>query len=335
MQKQHTVLCIQDLSCVGRCSLAVVLPALAAMGVQPCALPTALLSTHTGGLGRPARTDESGFISAALAHYAQLGLAFDCVYSGYLAGAAQVALVEQAFRQAPAALKLVDPVMADHGRPYASMTPEIRAAVAQLCGQADVIVPNATEAALLLEELPGPAADGTHAARHASLLLQRFPALRCAVVTGGALSDGQRGNVCGRAPVFLPYSPVPQDYPGTGDLFAAVLTGGLLRGFSEAAAIRLAARFVALAAEQTLHAGADPRFGVRFEPLLGTLSYWAETPAQPCKNTRQKERNLTHETVEYRAGGAADPPKHRQHLPHLRGHGRAAAPCGAHGLYRG
>lgn len=79
-------------------------------GVQPCALPTALLSTHTGGLGRPARTDESGFISAALAHYAQLGLAFDCVYSGYLAGAAQVALVEQAFRQAPAALKLVDPV---------------------------------------------------------------------------------------------------------------------------------------------------------------------------------------------------------------------------------
>ena len=125
MQKQHTVLCIQDLSCVGRCSLAVVLPALAAMGVQPCALPTALLSTHTGGLGRPARTDESGFISAALAHYAQLGLAFDCVYSGYLAGAAQVALVEQAFRQAPAALKLVDPVMADHGRPYASMTPEI------------------------------------------------------------------------------------------------------------------------------------------------------------------------------------------------------------------
>ena len=165
------------------------------------------------------------------------------------------------------------------------MTPEIRAAVAQLCGQADVIVPNATEAALLLEELPGPAADGTHAARHASLLLQRFPALRCAVVTGGALSDGQRGNVCavrGRAPVFLPYSPVPQDYPGTGDLFAAVLTGGLLRGFSEAAAIRLAARFVALAAEQTLHAGADPRFGVRFEPLLGTLSHWAETPAQPC-----------------------------------------------------
>lgn len=127
------------------------------------------------GLAGLARTDESGFISAALAHYAQLGLAFDCVYSGYLAGAAQVALVEQAFRQAPAALKLVDPVMADHGRPYASMTPEIRAAVAQLCGQADVIVPNATEAALHLEELPGRRADGTAPPpRHAPFWLQRL-----------------------------------------------------------------------------------------------------------------------------------------------------------------
>ena len=285
MQNQNTVLCVQDLSCVGRCSLAVVLPALAAMGVQPCALPTALFSTHTGGFGAPARTDESGFIRAALAHYEQLGLAFDCVYSGYLAGAAQVALVEQAFLQNPAALKLVDPVMADHGKPYASMTSEVRAAVARLCEHADVIVPNVTEAALLLEEDPAPAACGLHAVRHAALLLRRFPALRCAVVTGGALLDGRRGNLCavrGQTPVFLPYAPVPQDYPGTGDLFAAVLTGGLLRGFSEAAAIRLAARFVALAAEQTLQAGGDPRFGVRFEPLLGTLARWAENPAQLC-----------------------------------------------------
>ncbi|MFQ8832612.1 MAG: hypothetical protein ACLR7U_06890 [Ruthenibacterium lactatiformans] len=94
MQKQHTVLCIQDLSCVGRCSLAVVLPALAAMGVQPARCP-ALLSTHTGGLAGP-RAQIERIYFRALAHYAQLGLAFDCVYSGYLAGAAQVALVEQA-----------------------------------------------------------------------------------------------------------------------------------------------------------------------------------------------------------------------------------------------
>lgn len=166
------------------------------------------------------------------------------------------------------------------------MTPEIRAAVAQLCGQADVIVPNATEAALLLEELPGPAADGTHARPpHASLLLQRFPALRCAVVTGGALSDGQRGNVCavrGRAPFSCPIPPYPKIIPARAICLPPCSPAGCCVGFSEAAAIRLAARFVALAAEQTLHAGADPRFGVRFEPLLGTLSHWAETPAQPC-----------------------------------------------------
>ncbi|MFQ9681186.1 MAG: bifunctional hydroxymethylpyrimidine kinase/phosphomethylpyrimidine kinase [Ruthenibacterium lactatiformans] len=195
-----------------------------------------------------------------------------------------MALVEQAFRQAPAALKLVDPVMADHGRPYASMTPEIRAAVAQLCGQADVIVPNATEAALLLEELPGPAADGTRAARHASLLLQRFPALRCAVVTGGALSDGQRGNVCavrGRAPVFLPYSPVPQDYPGTGDLFAAVLTGGCCAAFPKpppSVSPRVLWRWRLNRPFTPERIPASACGSSRF----GTLSHWAETPAQPC-----------------------------------------------------
>lgn len=101
------------------------------------------------------------------------------------------------------------------------------------------------------------------------------------MVTGGALSDGQRGNVCavrGRAPVFRPIPPYPKIIPARAICLPPCSPAGCCVGFSEAAAIRLAARFVALAAEQTLHAGADPRFGVRFEPLLGTLSHWAETP---------------------------------------------------------
>lgn len=279
MQPQRTILCIQDLSCVGRCSLAVVVPALAAMGVQPCAMPTALLSTHTGGLGTPARTDESEFIGAALAHYHTLGLTFDCVYSGYLADGAQAALVEQAFAQNPAALKLVDPAMADHGKLYAAITPEVRAAVTRLCGMADVIVPNATEAALLLDEDPQAAAQGTLGAQHARGLLTRFPALRCAIVTGCHQDGGTRANICavrGEPVQCLPYEPVAQEYPGTGDLFAAVLAGGLLRGFSHADAVALAARFVAAAAARTHENGADARFGVQFEPLLGALASWAD-----------------------------------------------------------
>ena len=91
------ILCIHDLSGVGRCSLAVILPVLSVMGFQPVALPTVVLSTHTGGLGTPARLDGSAYGMAALEHYQELGLQFDCIYTGYLGGEAQVALAEKAF----------------------------------------------------------------------------------------------------------------------------------------------------------------------------------------------------------------------------------------------
>lgn len=274
MPQQPTVLCIQDLSCVGRCSLAVVLPALAAMGLQPCALPTALLSTHTA-FANPAVTDESDFITRALGHYDSLGLHFSCVYSGYLADAGQIATVQRAFSQSPDALKIVDPVMADHGKPYAAMTPPLRQAISQLCSQADMIVPNATEALLLLKEAPDEHA-WSETQMHARMdaLMQRYPALQAAVVTGVQHTDGRFGNLCrshGQTR-FLPYHVIPQSYPGTGDLFAAVFTGALLRGQSVWDACRLSADFVALAVQRTAQSGADPRFGVCFEPLLYRLS---------------------------------------------------------------
>lgn len=278
MPQQPTVLCIQDLSCVGRCSLAVVLPALAAMGVQPCPLPTALLSAHMA-FESPAVTDESDFIARALSHYDSLGLRFSCVYSGYLADAGQIGLVQRAFRQSPDALKLVDPVMADHGRPYASMTPPLREAIAQLCRQADIIVPNATEALLLLGEDPAEHAwsEGEMHRRMAALM-QQYPLLRAAVVTGVQHADGRFGNLCcheGQI-CFLPYCVVPQSYPGTGDLFAAVFTGALLQGQNVENACRISADFVALAVRETAETGGDTRFGVRFEPLLGRLApaFW-------------------------------------------------------------
>ena len=316
MPQQRTVLCIQDLSCVGRSSLAVVLPTLAAAGAAPFALPTALLSTHYGGFGAPAERDEGAFALAALEHYERLGLSFDCVYSGYLSDARQAALVERAYAQSPAALRVADPAVADHGTLYSAVTPELCAAQARLCAAADVIIPNTTEAALLLDEDGEAGASGLQAMRHAALLLERFPRLRCAVVTGAAAGDAygcaakgtagsvagsafecaavstagpaaegaiQRGNVCavrGAQPVFLPYEAVPQAYPGTGDLFAAAFTGALLAGRDAQSAVSIAARFVALAARDTLRAGADARFGVRFEPLLGALAGWVQSPLQ-------------------------------------------------------
>ena len=148
------ILCIHDLSGVGRCSLAVILPVLSVMGFQPVALPTVVLSTHTGGLGTPARMDGSAYGIAALEHYQTLGLQFDCIYTGYLGGEAQVALAEKAFALWPAAYKVVDPVMGDNGKAYSTVTPALIDRMRGLCRRADLILPNATEAALLLEREP-------------------------------------------------------------------------------------------------------------------------------------------------------------------------------------
>ena len=148
------ILCIHDLSGVGRCSLAVILPVLSVMGFQPVALPTVVLSTHTGGLGTPARLDGSAYGMAALEHYQELGLQFDCIYTGYLGGEAQVALAEKAFALWPAAYKVVDPVMGDNGKAYSTVTPALIERIRNLCRAADLILPNYTEAQLLLQQQP-------------------------------------------------------------------------------------------------------------------------------------------------------------------------------------
>ena len=148
------ILCIHDLSGVGRCSLAVILPVLSVMGFQPVALPTVVLSTHTGGLGTPARMDGSAYGMAALEHYQALELQFDCIYTGYLGGEAQVALAEKAFALWPAAYKVVDPVMGDNGKAYSTVTPALVERIRSLCCAADLILPNYTEAQLLLQQQP-------------------------------------------------------------------------------------------------------------------------------------------------------------------------------------
>ena len=151
-----TVLAIHDLPGFGRAALSVIVPVLSTLGVQTVALPTAVLSTHTGGLGTPAKLANPGYGPAALEHYHRLGVKFDCIYSGYLADASQAKLVEQAFELWPRAFKVVDPVLGDGGRLYSGLGADMVPAMYSLCSKADLIVPNVTEAALLLgDPLPG------------------------------------------------------------------------------------------------------------------------------------------------------------------------------------
>ncbi len=265
---------IHDLSCFGRCSLTIALPVLSAMGCQCCPLPTALLSAHTGisGFTFLDTTDEMRRISA---HWSQLSLHFQAIYTGFLGSAPQINLVEDFLRRfhAPGTLLVMDPVMGDHGTPYKTCTPALRQGLRELVAQADVITPNLTEAAILLD-IPyheSQTADASELVRALSLQGQRS-----VVLTGYAAAPGQVGALCydrdTRQVEAVQTARVPQDFPGTGDLFASVLTGALTRGAPLLQAARTAVDFVGSCVARSVAEGAGEAEGVDFEPLLRQLT---------------------------------------------------------------
>ena len=268
------VAAIHDLSCFGRCSLTIALPVLSAMGCQCCPLPTALLSAHTGisGFTFLDTTDEMRRISA---HWSQLSLHFQAIYTGFLGSAPQINLVEDFLRRfhAPDTLLVMDPVMGDHGTPYKTCTPALRQGLRELVAQADVITPNLTEAAILLD-IPyheSQTADASELVRALSLQGQRS-----VVLTGYAAAPGQVGALCydrdTRQVEAVQTARVPQDFPGTGDLFASVLTGALTRGAPLLQAARTAVDFVGSCVARSVAEGAGKAEGVDFEPLLRQLT---------------------------------------------------------------
>ena len=251
------------------------MPVLAVMGVQPIALPTMVLSTHTGGLGDPARLDCQAYGRAALAHYRDLGLAPDCIYTGYLGSEALVDLAAEAFRLWPGALKIVDPVMADGGKPYSGFTPEIIARVGQLCAAADLTLPNLTGARLLLGEDPACPAGDITLEEAQDLAGRRTSIARRVVVTGLPMGKFVGCAGAGDEPFVVRHLHIDRSFPGTGDIFGAIVTGSLLRGNVLSAAADAAAGFVAQAIQHTPR-DADTRFGVWFEPLLPRLAPMGE-----------------------------------------------------------
>ena len=288
------VAAIHDLSGFGRCSLTIVMPTLSAMGVQCCPVPTAYLSTHTGGFTGNTFLDLTGQLAPVTAHWQELGLTFDAVYTGFMGSREQIGLTAaflRAFRSR-GALAVVDPVMGDHGRPYRTYTPAMCRAMGELADLADVLVPNATEAALLLGE-EWTALDLTceEDCRRWARLLSR-DGQRSVVLTGVSLSPDKAGAVCfdrdtGRTDlVSAPL--VPGQFHGTGDLFASVLTGALVRGRSLLSAARLAADFTSRCAARTGAQDLPRREGVDFEPLLWRLG-------QTMEKTRDEQGGYPYE----------------------------------------
>ena len=277
MSAQKRVAAIHDISCFGKCSLTVALPVISAMGVEVSAIPTAVLSTHTGGFTGYTFRDLTEDILPVVRHWQSLNLRFDAIYTGYLGSFEQIGIVREAFRalKGPGTLIAVDPVMADNGRLYAHFPKDFPEGMRRLCAEADVIVPNLTEAALLLGE---PYVEGPYERGHIEGLLKRLSALgpRRVALTGvwfddtklGAASyDQETGETAfSLAPRIEGY------YHGTGDAFASVLVGGLLSDLSLQQAVALAVDFTAASIRRTRDAGTDVRFGVNFEAGLPALA---------------------------------------------------------------
>ncbi len=270
------VAAIHDLSCIGRCSLTVILPILSCLGIQACPLPTAVLSTHPGGFSDVVFHDCTPQIAPFAAHWRREAVEFDALYSGYLASEQQIELVARFMDDFSAnhPLVLVDPVMGDDGQLYSICTAAMKERMLSLVQKAGIITPNYTEACFLLNEPWQPTVT-----RLADMepWLRRLSDLGPAqvVVTGIPLPDDQIATLgfdrLTRQSWQLINDLIPARYPGTGDVFASVLLGRLLAGFSLPVAIRDAADFVASAVRLSVASGAPRREGILLESCLPRL----------------------------------------------------------------
>lgn len=263
---------IQDFSCIGSCSQTIALPVLSAMGVECAALPTALLSAHTAFDGFVS-LDLTPQLPAIMAHWRAMHLRFDAVYTGYLASAEQVGLVGallDGMDERPA-LTLIDPVMGDNGALYAGFSDAFPQAMRALCGRADVLTPNVTEACLLTGTAYSPVQDAAQTRR----LLERLLELGCrAAVLTGLRVDGDMAVAALQRDgtgTLVRTSYIPEVFHGTGDLFASTCAGALVQGAPLERAVRLAADYVALTLRRTVQAPDRRWYGVNFQETLPEL----------------------------------------------------------------
>ena len=289
------VAAIHDLSCLGRCALTVILPTLSVMGYQAVPIPTALLSTHTGGFTDLHFRDLTADMERITAHFGALGTTFRAIYSGFLGSAEQIDSVThliERFGELPdesgeKPLILIDPVMGEDGELYSTYTHELMLGMRRLARHAQLLTPNLTEACFLTDTPYRVTADmrEDEAIEFAKTLLGRLSGLTDArtVITGIHLQTGGVANV-GRdadGSVFVVRRPQEKiSYPGTGDLFASVLLGATLRGERLVEACEEAADFVAEVIRASADNGVPTRYGVALESELWRL---ARIPEQQKK----------------------------------------------------
>ncbi len=276
------VLAIHDLSGFGRCALTVIMPVLSVMGAAVVPLPTALLSTHTGGFSELTFLDLTDTMGPALEHYKKIDLKFDAIYTGFLGSAAQIDTVAHAIDMFGGDCPvLVDPVMGDDGKIYSTYTDEMCRRMRELCRKADIITPNLTEAYHLCgEEYRDPMSlspsEALSEAQRIKDKLTELYGIKKLAITGIELSDERIATLsfdeAGSENTRLHIIPkIKYGYPGTGDLFASAVLGKTLDGVDFHEAVEFSCRVVADMIADTAKYDTPRREGLRLEKNLYRL----------------------------------------------------------------
>ncbi len=266
------ILTIQDISCVGQCSLTVALPILSACGLETCVLPSAVLSTHTAGFSGYTFRDLTDDMPDICAHWQKEGITFDAVYTGYLGSTKQIDYVKHIIctvkkSDAPA---IIDPAMADNGKLYPGFDEPYVEAMKSLCAAADYVVPNITEAAFLT----GLPYKTEYDRAYIDALVEGLRSLGCknVILTGVSYAAGKTGIVVcenGMAS-YYEHEMLPNSCHGTGDIYASAFVGALVRGKSAYEAAAIAANYTMECINATAKLD-NHWYGAAFEPVLAKL----------------------------------------------------------------
>ena len=263
------VLTVQDISCVGQCSLTVALPVISACGIETCVLPSAVLSTHTAGFSGYTFRDLTDDMPAIKDHWVKENISFDAIYTGYLGSTKQIDYVCDIMNDvaSEACLKIVDPAMADNGKLYPGFDAEFVEAMKKLCGKADYLVPNITEAAFLCDMEYKTEYDRAYIDELVSGMIKL--GAKNVVLTGVSYEKGRTGVVVFENGSYSYYEHefLSNSCHGTGDIYASAFVGALVRGKSAYEAAKIAADYtvecIKATAEEENH-----WYGAQFEPVL-------------------------------------------------------------------
>lgn len=266
------IVTMQDISCIGKCSLTVALPVISSLGIEAVPLPTAVLSTHTM-FDHPHVRDLSDDLLPIMKHWKKEVFHFDGICTGYLASEKQISIAKNLFQDFPCNTKVVDPCMADNGKLYSGFDMNFVKEMKGLCQCADVICPNMTEACLL-SDIPYMSTYTEPDIQHLLISLSKLGS-RITVITGISFDNKKIGAYAynKEKDSFSSYftEKEPQSFHGTGDMWSAIFTASLVKGKNFEEALQISCQFVKEAIHKTLEEENHNTYGTNFEEVLNTL----------------------------------------------------------------